>query len=90
MQSEQEEWVIIDQTAGPGLAEILCGLLESCGIVAYISQQGAWQAFPLTVGMLGATQLMVKASDQDRAKEVIEAYYNAEILPGEDSEQAPG
>jgi hypothetical protein len=89
MTSEPEEWVVVDQTAGPGLAEILCGLLESCGIVAYISQEGAWQAFPLTVGMLGSTQLKVKASDEERAKEVIEAYYNAEILPGEDSEQTP-
>jgi hypothetical protein len=79
-----EEWVVVEETAGPGLAEILRGLLEACGIEARTSQEGAWQAFPLTVGILGTAQILVRESDAAKAREVIEEYYAGQIEPGEE------
>jgi hypothetical protein len=86
MENTEEEWVVIEETAGPGLAEILRGLLEACGIEARTSQEGAWQAFPLTVGILGTAQILVKESDGAKAREVIDEYYAGQIEPGEEEE----
>jgi hypothetical protein len=86
MGANEEEWVVVDETAGPGLAEILRGLLEACGIEARVSQEGAWQAFPLTVGKLGTAQLLVRASQADLALSYLEEYYNQDIQPSEGSE----
>ncbi len=79
MGSNEEEWVVIDETAGPGLAEILRGLLESCGIAARVSQEGAWQAFPMSFGQLGTAQILVPASQAELAKSYLEEYYNNDI-----------
>ncbi len=84
MEKTGEEWVVVEETSGPGLAEILRGLLEACGIEARTSQEGAWQAFPLTVGILGTAQILVQAKDGAKAREVIDEYYNNQIEPGDE------
>lgn len=81
MDSNEEEWIVIDETAGPGLAEILRGFLEACGIEAHVSQEGAWQAFPSSFGKLGTAQLLVRSSQAELAHSFLEEYYNNDILP---------
>jgi hypothetical protein len=84
MQKSEDEWVVVDETSGPGLAEILRGLLEACGIEARTTREGASEALPFTVGILGTAQILVRAKDEANAREVIEEYYDNEIEPGEE------
>lgn len=81
MKTRDSEWVVVAETAGPGPAEILCGLLEACDIEASISQEGAWQAIPLTVGILGTAQVLVRQRDLAQAQAVIAEFYANRILP---------
>lgn len=81
MKTSESEWVVAAETAGPGLAEILCGLLEACNIEARMSQEGAWQAIPLTVGILGTAQVLVRQQDLAQAQAVIADFYANRIFP---------
>lgn len=81
MENNQEEWVLVDETMGPGLAEVIRGFLLSCGIEARILHEGAWEAFPLSVGGLGKASVLVHAKDKDQALEYLKVYYESEISP---------
>jgi hypothetical protein len=79
-----EDWVVLEEVAGMFQAEILRGLLEAQEIPTVLSQEGAGKAIGLTIGTLGAVQILVPLKDLDRAQEALEAY-NA----GSDEEQPP-
>jgi hypothetical protein len=78
---QAEEWVVVDETYGPGPAEIIRGFLLSCGIEARISQEGAWEAFPLSIGELGKANILVRQKDEQQALESLKDYYEREIPP---------
>ncbi|MGH2808527.1 MAG: DUF2007 domain-containing protein [Actinomycetota bacterium] len=58
-------------TAGPMEAEIVRSLLESNGIPALVRQPGASGAYPVSVGMMGAGEVMVPIDRRDEALETI-------------------
>jgi hypothetical protein len=70
-----EDWIVLDEVSGMLQAEILRGLLESQEIPTVLSQEGAGRALGLTVGSMGNVQILVPAKDQDRARELLDAYY---------------
>ncbi len=84
MENFNDEWVVVDETSGAGLAEILRGLLEACGIEARTTREGASEALPFTVGILGTAQVLVRARDGAKAREVIQEYYDNAIEPGDE------
>jgi hypothetical protein len=88
MKNSEDEWVVVDETSGVGLAEILRGLLEACGIEARTTREGASEALPFTVGILGTAQILVRESDAAKAREVIEEYYGGQIEPGEEEPES--
>ena len=75
----EEEWVLVDKVQGQFLAELLRGLLEAQGIKVYLNQQGAARAYAVTVGTLGAVEILVPSSAAEQAKQVLEAYYRGDF-----------
>ena len=74
-----EDWVILDEVPGMLQAEILRGLLEAQEIPTVLSQEGAGKAIGLTIGTLGTVQILVPSKDQERARELLEAYYSGDV-----------
>jgi Putative prokaryotic signal transducing protein len=74
-----EDWIVLDEVPGMLQAEILRGLLEAQEIPTVLSQEGAGRAIGLTVGTLGTVQVLVPSKDQDRARELLNAYYSGDI-----------
>jgi len=70
-----EDWIVLDEVAGMLQAEILRGLLEAQEIPTVLSQEGAGRAIGLIIGTMGTVQILVPSKDQDRARELLEAYY---------------
>jgi hypothetical protein len=89
----EEEWVLVEKVQGQLQAEILKGLLEAQGITVWMNQQGASRAYAVTVGTLGAVELLVPSSAVSQARQVLEAYYRGEFedigLKGQESEEEP-
>jgi N-methylhydantoinase B/oxoprolinase/acetone carboxylase alpha subunit len=91
----EEEWVLVDKIQGLLQAEIIKGLLEAQGIQVWLNAQGAARAYAVTVGTLGAVELLVPSSQADQAREVLEEYNRGdfenikldESEPGEGSEE---
>ena len=50
---KKQKWEVVTKTAGLNTAEIIVGRLMAEGIPARAWQEGAGQAFGLTVGLLG-------------------------------------
>ena len=70
---EQEtKWEVVTKTAGLATAEIVVGRLKAEGIPARAWQEGAGQAFGLTVGLLGNGYVLVPESYVDQANAVLE------------------
>lgn len=69
------EWVAIETVPGDLQAEILRGLLEAQGIQVYLSQEGAGRAIGLSVGPLGAVEILVPAESRQLALQVLEDYH---------------
>jgi hypothetical protein len=76
-----DDWIVLDEVPGMMQAELLRGLLEAQEIPTVLSQEGAGRAMGLTIGTLGAVQILVPSKDQERAREVLEAYYSFYLLP---------
>lgn len=69
---EQEtKWQVVTETAGLTTAEIIAGRLQAEGIPARAWQEGAGQAFGLTVGLLGTGYVLVPEPLLDKAKEIL-------------------
>lgn len=74
-----EEWVLVDKVQGQLQAEIIKGLLEAQGIMVWLNPQGAARAYAVTVGTLGAVELLVPSSEAEQARQVLEAYYRGDF-----------
>lgn len=68
---DAREWAILTETAGSGQAEILQGLLEAQEITVFLSQEGLSSGYALTVGRIGAVQVLVPSDQLERAREVL-------------------
>jgi N-methylhydantoinase B/oxoprolinase/acetone carboxylase alpha subunit len=95
MTETEEEWVLVDKIQGQLPAEIIKGLLEAQGIQVWLNAQGAARAYAVTVGTLGAVELLVPSSQADQARKILEEYNRGdfenmkldESEPGEGSEE---
>jgi hypothetical protein len=68
-------------------AQVLRGLLESQGIRVWLNQESAGAAIGLNLASaLGAVKIIVKEENAERARTLIEAYYQGtlEENPGDD------
>ncbi len=90
----EEVWVLVDKVEGQLQAEMLRGLLEAQGIMVWVNPQGAARAYAVTIGTLGAVELLVPSSAQDQARQVLEAYYRGDFenmdLEGTVTNEEPG
>jgi hypothetical protein len=71
----QEEWVLVDTTAGQLQAEIVRGLLEAQGIQVWLNQAGAAHAYAMTVGSMGRVEVLVPSSADEQAQRILSDYY---------------
>jgi hypothetical protein len=87
----EQEWVVVDEVAGSGLAEMLRGLLEAQEISVVLSQEGAGHfGYPMTVGRLGSVQILVPGDQYERAKDLLADYYEGRLTLPEDEEVTEG
>jgi hypothetical protein len=90
----EEEWVLVDKVEGQLQAEMLRGLLEAQGIMVWVNPQGAARAYAVTIGTLGAVELLVPSSAADQARQVLDAYYRGDFedmeLKGSEANEEPG
>ena len=71
---EQEtKWAVVTKEAGLAPAQIIAGRLQAEGIPARAWQEGAGQAFGLTVGMLGSGYVEVPEAYLEEAKAILAA-----------------
>jgi hypothetical protein len=75
----EEEWVLVDKIQGQFQAEIIKGLLEAQGIQVWLNSQGAARAYAVSVGTLGAVELLVPSSQAVQAREVLDEYYRGDF-----------
>ena len=68
-------WVLLTKVHEPVQAELLRGLLEAQGIQCLVSQEGAAKAMGVSVGSLGEIELLVPASQEGEARQILDEYY---------------
>lgn len=69
-----EEIVTVDSAAGMIEAEILRGLLESCGVRVWLSHEAAGTAIGINIASLGNVDLMVLQKDLELARRILDDY----------------
>ena len=74
-----EDWVEVDEVSGDITAEIMRGLLEAQGIKVWLSQEGAGKAYGISISGLGLVHLMVPASQQEAARQLLDSYYQGSL-----------
>lgn len=79
----EKKWVLVDEVSGGIQAEILRGLLESQDIPVWLNQEGAGKAYGITLPVLGSVQLLVPSDVEQRARELLDAYYAGELADGD-------
>lgn len=79
----ERKWVMVDEVSGGIQAEILRGLLESQGIPVWLNQEGAGKAYGITLPALGSVQILVPSDVEQRALELLNAYYAGELSDSE-------
>jgi hypothetical protein len=88
-----EEWVLVERVQGQLQAELLKGLLEAQGIVVWLNSQGAAHAYAVSVGSMGAVELLVPSSAIEQARQILDAYYRGDFesteLDESDSQEEP-
>jgi len=70
---QQINWVVVEETMGITVAEIIAGRLQSEGIPARAWQEGAGGALGLIVGLLGTGHVVVPEEFADRARAILAA-----------------
>ena len=76
------EPVIVRTVHGHLEAEVFKSFLESSGIPVALSQESAGMAYGLTIGALGAVDILVPASFASQAQELLDAYDRGELIEG--------
>jgi len=72
------QWKLVTKTAGIVPATIIVGRLQANGIPARAWQEGAGQAYGLTVGLLGDGYVMVPETYLEQAKALLEEEFDEE------------
>jgi hypothetical protein len=72
------QWKVVTKTAGITPATIIVGRLVADGIPARAWQEGAGQAYGLTVGLLGNGYVMVPETYLEQAKAVLAEEFDEE------------
>jgi hypothetical protein len=75
---QETKWQIVTKTAGITPATIIAGRLQAEGIPARAWQEGAGQAYGLTVGLLGTGYVMVPESFLEEARQILESSIDEE------------
>lgn len=70
----QDEWKLLEETAGMLQAELVRSVLEAQGIMVTLVQEGAGRAMGMTFGSMGAVQILVPASSLEAARQVLVDY----------------
>ena len=70
---KETQWEVVRETMGLAPAEIIAQRLQAEGIPARAWQEGAGQAFGLTVGLLGTGYVVVPESYAEQAREILDA-----------------
>jgi hypothetical protein len=70
MKEMPEKWVVIFTTYNPLEAEIIKDLLESGGIPVIIRSSKV-SPYPVNIGKMGETKILVREEDKDEAEKVI-------------------
>ena len=73
-------WMAVYVTNSVPDAYIVVGRLEVEGIKSWVQQEAAGAAFGLTVGQMGAVQVLVNPEDYDAAMAVLAVDYSDEDL----------
>jgi hypothetical protein len=72
----EEKWEVVDEVQGDMQAEILKGMLEAQGIKVWLSQEGLGHSvYALTVGSMGAVQILVPQHQIQSARTLLDDYY---------------
>ena len=75
---QRGEWKVVTKTAGITPATIIVGRLVADGIPARAWQEGAGQAYGLTVGLLGNGYVMVPETYLEQAKAILTEEFDEE------------
>lgn len=70
---QETKWEVVTEEAGLAPAQIIAGRLRAEGIPARAWQEGAGQAFGLTVGMLGSGYVEVPEAYLEEARAILAA-----------------
>ena len=70
---KETKWEVVSKEAGLAPAQIIAGRLQAEGIPARAWQEGAGQAFGLTVGLLGSGYVEVPEAYLEEARAILEA-----------------
>jgi hypothetical protein len=73
VEAQQVNWVVVEETMGITVAEIIAGRLQAEGIPARAWQEGAGEALGLIVGKLGTGHVVVPEEYVDTARAILEA-----------------
>ncbi len=84
---KESNWEVVTETAGVMTAEIIVGRLLAEGIPARAWQEGAGQAFGLTVGLLGTGYVLVPERYFEQAKSILETPLEEDDLTSEESDE---
>jgi hypothetical protein len=69
------ELVKVETVSGLMEAEILRGLLEAAGVMVELSHEAALSVYSLGVGRMARVEVMVRAEQEDLARNVIQEYH---------------
>ncbi len=81
--------IAVYTSAGSTQAAIVLGLLQADGIPAALSQESAGAVYGLTLGPLGAVDVLVPESFADQALSLIEAYHRGDLAADAPPDDAP-
>ncbi len=71
-------WMVVYVTNSSPDAYIVVGRLETEGVKSWVYQESAGSALGVTVGALGAVQVLVNPEDYERASSILEVDYSDE------------
>ena len=75
---QEVSWKVVTKTGGITAATIIVGRLQAAGIPSRAWQEGAGQAYGLTVGLLGNGYVMVPEIYLQQAKELLAEEFEEE------------
>ena len=84
-----EGWMSVYVTDSVPDASIVVGRLQVEGIHSWVQQEAAGAALGITVGQMGAVQVLVNPEDYDAAMKVLAVDYSDEEWEQDDDDDEP-